>query len=76
MIGHLTKIGNDGIRDGNWRTVHDKPQYDKPIMQKVEKRCSLVSIDWIWINQTWIKIGPNRAGFLAITTQRFSYTGS
>jgi hypothetical protein len=66
------------VIDERYKT--DKPQYDNTVMpQKSRETLQPVSIDWIWINQTWggLKIGPNRAGFLAITTQQvLPYTGS
>jgi hypothetical protein len=71
MIGHLTKIGNDGIAiemviDERYK-VTDKPQYDNTVMPQKSRETLQFGehIDWIWINQTWggLKIGPNRAGF-------------
>ena len=71
MVGHLSKIGDDGILvdmviDETYK-VTQKPVYDTSVL-KNKNRQTLVygeHIDWIWINEVWggIKIGPNRPTF-------------
>ena len=71
MVGHLTKIGDDGIPmemiiDETYK-VTEKPLYDNTVLKNKTKDNLLFGehIDWIWINQTWggVKIGPNRPSF-------------
>jgi len=67
-IGHLTKIGEDGIPDSDivdeFYIPVNKPVYDTTTF-KEKTRYNLVfgeHIDWLWINDIRgvIKIGPNR----------------
>ena len=71
MVGHLSKIGDDGIIvdmivDENYK-VTEKPLYDNSVMKKKCRETLIYGehVDWIWINEVWggIKIGPNRPSF-------------
>jgi hypothetical protein len=71
MLGHLTKISEDGsvdtmIIDESYK-VTDKPVYNNTLI-KNKNRATLIfgeHIEWIWNNQVWggIKIGPNQPTF-------------
>jgi hypothetical protein len=71
MVGHLSKIGDDGIIvdmivDENYK-ITEKALYDTSVMKKKCRETLIYGehIDWIWINEVWggIKIGPNRPSF-------------
>jgi hypothetical protein len=71
IIGHLTKIGEDGsinqmIIDENYK-INVKPQYNTILLKNKTSENLMVGehIDWIWINEVWsgIKIGPNKPSF-------------
>ena len=67
MLGHLTKIENDGevtqeVIDETFK-ITEKAVYDTSIFKNKTKENLLQGehIDWIWINEVWggVKVGPN-----------------
>ena len=71
MVGHLTKIENDGsvtdlIVSEDYKTTVN-PIYDNTFKKGKDRETLIYGehIDWIWINETWggIKVGPNKAHY-------------
>jgi hypothetical protein len=71
MVGHLTKISEDGmviqqVVTEDYKVV-DKPLYNTTLNKNKNSETLIYGehIEWIWINQTWsgIKVGPNRPSF-------------
>lgn len=71
MVGHLTKITEDGMIIQEVVTedykITEKPIYNTSLNKNKTAETLVFGehIEWIWINQVWsgIKIGPNRPSF-------------
>lgn len=71
MVGHLTKITEDGMLIQEVVTedykITEKPLYNTTLNKNKTAETLVFGehIEWIWINQVWsgIKIGPNRPSF-------------